>query len=287
MDTTNSPVPLPSSHHVSRLLIALGTFVLVLALPLTTTGTVAARSLPVKHTNRSVSRTLPNVVSVYRLPIVVISPVHACVASSPKTAVFHAVMSATQIRHLPYQAALHAQASASALLAAWQHGAFHRSATRPQSLARAMRALKPSPAPVRTIHARLVPAQTSGSQRQVVSPAPPPPAAASASSSPTASTTEPIYGDTVHDAIYKAAQHWGVSYWYLVRLATCESGLNPGAYNPSGASGLFQFMPSTYAAYAARIGEGGSLWNAYSNANVAAYMISQGQAYQWTCSRLI
>ena len=96
-----------------------------------------------------------------------------------------------------------------------------------------------------------------------------------------------VYGDAVHDAIYQASQRWSVNYWYLVRLATCESTLNPGAYNPSGASGLFQFMPSTYYAYGSRIGEGRSLWNAYGSANVAAYMISIGQARQWTCASYI
>ena len=91
------------------------------------------------------------------------------------------------------------------------------------------------------------------------------------------------YGNSATAAIATAAARWGVNYYWLLRVASCESGLNPSAYNPSGASGLFQFMPGTYYAYAARIGERGSIWNAYSNANVAAYMFSIGQAYQWGC----
>ncbi len=85
------------------------------------------------------------------------------------------------------------------------------------------------------------------------------------------------------DAIATAAARWGVSYGWLLRVAECESGLNPSAYNPSGASGLFQFMPSTYYLYAGQIGEARSYWDAYGSANVAGYMFSRGLSYQWTC----
>lgn len=92
------------------------------------------------------------------------------------------------------------------------------------------------------------------------------------------------YGGSATDAIAWAANRWGVSYAWLLGVAECESGLNPGAYNAySGASGLFQFMPGTYWAYAARIGETRSYWDAWGAANVAAYMFSIGQSDQWTC----
>ncbi len=93
----------------------------------------------------------------------------------------------------------------------------------------------------------------------------------------------PVQSGGVNGAIATASARWGVSYGWLVRVATCESGLNPSAYNPSGASGLFQFMPGTYWLYASRIGETRSYWDAYGAANVAAYMFSIGQSYQWTC----
>ena len=93
----------------------------------------------------------------------------------------------------------------------------------------------------------------------------------------------PTYGGSATDAIAQAAARWGVSYGWLLRVATCESGLNPSAQNPSGASGLFQFMPGTYFLYASRIGETRSYWDAYGSANVAGYMFSRGLAYQWTC----
>ena len=86
-------------------------------------------------------------------------------------------------------------------------------------------------------------------------------------------------------AIQSAASHWGVSYWWLRRVAQCESSLNPYAYNRwSGATGLFQFMPGTFYAYARLIGEWRSPYNAYASANVAGYMFHRGLSYQWACA---
>lgn len=91
------------------------------------------------------------------------------------------------------------------------------------------------------------------------------------------------YTNDATEAISEAAARWGVDFNWLLRVATCESGLNPNAYNPSGASGLFQFMPGTYWTYAAQIGETRSYFNPYGAANVAAYMFHLGLAYEWTC----
>jgi Transglycosylase SLT domain len=89
---------------------------------------------------------------------------------------------------------------------------------------------------------------------------------------------------SVH-AIAWASRRWNVNYWWLYNVAWCESRLDYRAYNRySGAEGLFQFMPGTYWAYAWRIGEQRSPYDAYAAANVAAYMFSRGQAYQWACN---
>jgi soluble lytic murein transglycosylase-like protein len=159
-----------------------------------------------------------------------------------------------------------------ALARAWQRAAMRAQAAR----IAAMRAQAARIAAMRARAARIAAMRAQAARRVTTQ----------AQAAPTVATRV-VYGDVVHDAIYQAAQRWGVSYYYLVRLSTCESGLRPDAYNPSGASGLFQFMPSTYAMWAARIGETRSVWDAYANANVAAYMIAQGQAYQWTCASLI
>lgn len=46
---------------------------------------------------------------------------------------------------------------------------------------------------------------------------------------------------------HRAALHWGASYGDLRQLSWCESRWDPRAQNASGASGLFQFMPRTWA----------------------------------------
>lgn len=79
--------------------------------------------------------------------------------------------------------------------------------------------------------------------------------------------------------IRAAAARLGADGDQMVRVATCESGLNPRAYDPrSGASGLFQFMPGTF------YGHGGhDIWDATDQSNVAAQMFSHGQAGAWDC----
>jgi len=80
---------------------------------------------------------------------------------------------------------------------------------------------------------------------------------------------------------------WGASEPALVAVAQCESALNAQAYNASsGSSGLFQFLPSTYWAYARLAGETRSYWSASGSADVAAWMFAHGLANQWTCASL-
>ena len=80
--------------------------------------------------------------------------------------------------------------------------------------------------------------------------------------------------------IRAAAARWGADPTQLLRVAWCESRYNPSAYNASGASGLFQFMPRTWAANSVRAGYGGaSVFDPVASANVAAYMFRTGQAW--------
>lgn len=86
-------------------------------------------------------------------------------------------------------------------------------------------------------------------------------------------------------AIAFAATAYGVSYSTLRRKAYCETGgtFDPYAKNPrSTASGLFQFLTSTWAStpYASY-----SIWDPYANALAAAWMHSAavGRGGEWSC----
>lgn len=74
--------------------------------------------------------------------------------------------------------------------------------------------------------------------------------------------------------------HYRVDTRMLVRKARCESRLNPLAFNPSGASGLMQFLPSTFATtpYAHR-----SIWSAKWNSLAGAWMHRMGRGNEWSC----
>lgn len=89
----------------------------------------------------------------------------------------------------------------------------------------------------------------------------------------------------IESVIRAAAATWGADPNQLLRVAWCESHYNPYAVNSrSGAAGLFQFMPATWAANSVRAGYGGaSVFDPVASANVAAYMFAHGQAAQWTC----
>lgn len=75
----------------------------------------------------------------------------------------------------------------------------------------------------------------------------------------------------------QAAVTWGL------RIAKCESGYNPNAVNPSGATGLFQFMPSTFANTPPGKA-GGSIWDPVAQSQAAAWMYSQGRQGEWQCN---
>ena len=88
----------------------------------------------------------------------------------------------------------------------------------------------------------------------------------------------------IQSIIVAAAARYGADATQLLRVAKCESGFNPNAYNASGASGLFQFMPATFAVNSVRAGFGGaSIWDPVASANTAAYMFAHNQSGQWTC----
>lgn len=94
----------------------------------------------------------------------------------------------------------------------------------------------------------------------------------------------------VQNLITKWASYYGVNTDWMLGVARCESGYNPSAVNHGyyagggNPTGLFQFLPETFTANAARAGLGNpNIWNADDSAHVAAYMFSIGQSGQWEC----
>ena len=80
-----------------------------------------------------------------------------------------------------------------------------------------------------------------------------------------------------------------------LRIMQCESNGDPDAYNPySGASGLFQFLPSTWATTAPLAGySGASVFDPVANTASAAWLANRyeelGEYYwrAWSCRRVL
>ncbi len=110
---------------------------------------------------------------------------------------------------------------------------------------------------------------------------------------PAATSAEPVTGGTygpggsgyseqqVIDIIYEAADNYGQSRDAMLRVARCESGLNPNAVGGGGAyHGLFQFVPSTFAT--TPYGQY-DIYDPWANANAASWMWSEGGKSAWAC----
>ena len=100
------------------------------------------------------------------------------------------------------------------------------------------------------------------------------------------STSTPSPGGTagstdIISIIYAAADRYGQSRADMLRVARCESNLNPQARNASsGASGLFQFIPSTWQSTPYR---DQNIFDAWANANAAGWMWANGRRNEWSC----
>ena len=81
--------------------------------------------------------------------------------------------------------------------------------------------------------------------------------------------------------IREAAATHGQSAQAMIRVARCESGLNPSAVGGGGAYfGLFQFVPSTFEA--TPYGDG-DIFDPWANANAAGWMWAEGRKGEWVC----
>ena len=80
-------------------------------------------------------------------------------------------------------------------------------------------------------------------------------------------------------AIFLVFGHSSGLTWAL-RVAYCENHYDPAAVNSGiGATGLFQFMPSTWSGYFA----GADIWDPLSQARAALDIYNRGWTYQWEC----
>jgi hypothetical protein len=86
----------------------------------------------------------------------------------------------------------------------------------------------------------------------------------------------PSYGGTITDIIYAAGAEYGIDGAYMVSIATCESGLDPGAVNAAGYHGLFQFDYTTWSAYGY-----GSIYDPVAQARTTAELLAAGQSSRW------
>jgi transglycosylase-like protein with SLT domain len=87
--------------------------------------------------------------------------------------------------------------------------------------------------------------------------------------------------DQIVGIIHEAAGNYGQSPDDMLRVARCESGLNPSAVGGGGSYyGLYQFVPSTFAGtpYGSY-----DIFDPWANANAAAWMWSEGHKGDWVC----
>jgi soluble lytic murein transglycosylase-like protein len=99
---------------------------------------------------------------------------------------------------------------------------------------------------------------------------------AEARSGPSVQQVQQIIGDAFAP-LGPAAQEWAL------RVAKCESSYNPNAINRySGASGLFQFMPSTWKS-TPQAKAGKSVFDPVANAQAAAWLYKRAGPRPWVC----
>ena len=137
----------------------------------------------------------------------------------------------------------------------------------------ALRASTPTPATATAPVATPAPAQA---RPPAPAPAPAPPPTPAPPPPPSAA------GGSIQQIILDAFASLGAgAQQWALRVAKCESGYNPNAVNrSSGASGLFQFLPSTWASLPQHTQ---SVFNPIANAQAAAVLYQRSGPNQWSC----
>ena len=104
---------------------------------------------------------------------------------------------------------------------------------------------------------------------------------------PKARSYPPKVTGAVRRSIYDSALVFGVPYPILLRIARCESNLNPRASSGS-YFGLFQFAPDTFHRGAKQMRSqtgirARSYWNPRDASYVAGFLFAVGEAPRWGC----
>lgn len=91
----------------------------------------------------------------------------------------------------------------------------------------------------------------------------------------------------VRRAIYDSALTFGVPYAVLLKIAQCESSLNPHASNGTH-FGLFQFLPETFHRGTQQMIQmtgitAHTFWNPRDASYVAGFLFAVGEAPAWSC----
>lgn len=86
--------------------------------------------------------------------------------------------------------------------------------------------------------------------------------------------------DEIISIIYAAADRYGQDRADMLRVAECESALDPYAVHPSGSYGLYQFIRTTWKS--TPYGDQ-SMFDPTANANAAGWMWAQGRRSEWVC----
>ena len=93
------------------------------------------------------------------------------------------------------------------------------------------------------------------------------------------------FGDQIKLYITRMALNYEISSDYMIRLANCESGMNPEAFNPNdpagGAHGLYQFLKPTWRAWQKESGIKGNIYDWRAQAKMASWGISKGRQKAW------
>ncbi len=106
-------------------------------------------------------------------------------------------------------------------------------------------------------------------------------AAAPSDPAPSVPPTDGSASGDITQIIYAAADRYGQPRVDMLRVAMCESNLDPNAVNgPGGSYGLFQFLPGTWATtpYASY-----DIFDPWASANAAGWMWSVGRRGEWVC----